>query len=278
MSTESFPTLDVPRKWRALVYIVGMLGFPAVVSAYILVVLSTDMKQVDRSITSLATRIDERPMSIEKSTDFIVYITDSLRGDLQAGYPELVSSLSLSSKKDKKSLQKALSIVKREIEGYVRPIVRKHQRFAARFPTEGGNLGSLFRLSSFAVDIEKHEAEAYMRGRATQEFSEALVAMLTNNIFQFGDLDSLEAGDEDLEKAKAAIEEILGKDVIEGNETKIPIKLDAASAAVSEANDIFIIEQDLFLRLSLDSIETATTVLRDQMLEQLRLSGTRPER
>ena len=131
---SSLPALDVPQRWRTPVYVVGMLGFPVVIAFYLLVVLSVDLKRVNETLTELSTRIDERPMGIEKSTDFIVYLTDSLRTDLQSGFSEFSESLELSTTSDMASVAKVTTIVKRELDGYVRPIVRRHQRFSRAVP------------------------------------------------------------------------------------------------------------------------------------------------
>ena len=272
---SSLPALEVPPRWRALVYVVGMLGFPVVIAFYVLVVLSVDLKQVNGTLTELATRIDERPMGIEKSTDFIVYLTDALRADIQSGFLEVSDTLELSTAPDRKAVSRTISIIKRELDGYIRPIVRRHQRFAARFPTDGGNLGALFGLSSVADDVEAGQTEAHLVGRTRKEFAEALSAMLMNNLAQFGQVTDL------LENAglEAALQELFeGFDLPGTDEEPTHNSAPPPSAqpeiSNSEGKLVELMDRELFYSLSMDSIETATTVLRDQMLESIRLNST----
>ena len=282
---STLPMLEVPSRWRAFVYIVGMLGFPVVIAFYVLVVLSVDLKQVNGTLTELATRIDERPMGIEKSTDFIVYLTDALRADIQAGFLEVSDSLIFSTIQDREAVSRTVTIIKRELDGYIRPIVRRHQRFAARFPTDGGSLGALFGLSSVADDVEAGQTDAHLVGRTRKEFSEALSAMLMNNLAQFGQvreaLDDDAAADAAAAELEAAIQELLGgldsagtdEELTPQNPT-VPSPSAQPEASNSEGELVELIDRELFYRLSMDSIETATTVMRDQMLEAIRLNST----
>lgn len=253
------PALEVPPRWRALVYVIGMLGFPIVIALYVLVVLSADLKQVNDNLTGLATRIDERPMGIEKSTDFVIYLTDALRADIQAGFLNFTDSLALSSLPDSRSTTRTLTIVRRELNNYIRPIVRKHERFAARFPTEGGNLGALFRLSSVGEDVDEGETEAHLATTSSARFSEALAAMIMNNFANFGQIDA------------ALVNSIVDDPVGSAD------KYDAPPGSGAKSDSFDLIDKKLFYDLSMSSIETATIVLRDQMLETIRLNSTELE-
>lgn len=273
----SLPALEVPPHWRALVYVVGMLGFPIVIAFYVLVVLSVDLKQVNGTLAELATRIDERPMGIEKSTDFIVYVTDALRADIQSGFLEVSNSLVLSTTSDREAVTRTISMINRELDGYIRPIVRRHQRFAGRFPTDGGNLGALFVLSSVAEDVEAGQTEAHLVGRTNKEFSEALSAMLMNNLVQFGQVTDLLAEN----GLETALQELFGGLDLPDTEDEFTSQSATASSPSTQpgtsdsgGKPVDLIDRDVFYRLSMDSVETATTVLRDQMLEAIRLNST----
>ncbi len=96
MKDAQLDNLTIPERIRSFVYIVGMLGFPIVVASYVLVVLSNDLKVIDKRLFDLEARIDERPMGLDKSTDFIIYLTDALQSDLQDDLPELVKNIDFS--------------------------------------------------------------------------------------------------------------------------------------------------------------------------------------
>ncbi len=243
MSEERTSTLKVPLKIRSFVYLVGTLGFPIVIAGYLLVVLSTDMNNLEQELIRLETKIDQRPMNLEKSKDFIIYITDSLRADLQDDLPELVKSINFNvDNSTGMNLDKAMSLIRRKFDAYIRPIVRKHQRFASRFPSVGGNLGSSFILSAPSEKLEAGEAEAHLRGETTKDVSESLATLIINNIVDFGDRENMT------------------KTVDEQNSNR--------------ADQFILISPDLFLELTNDVIETSTTLLRDQMLKRVRLDNS----
>ena len=245
MSEQETSTLKVPPKIRNFVYLIGTLGFPIVIAAYLLVILSTDMKNLQQELVRLESRIDQRPMNPEKSRDFVIYITDSLRADLQDDLPELVGFIdfivdySIDSTQDKEShLRRRVSLIQRKVEAYIRPIVRKHQRFASRFPSVGGNLGVLFILSAPSEKLNAGEVEAQLRGETTKDVSESLVALIMNNIVGFGNMEGITRTSDEQNSNKA--------------------------------DSFILISPGLFLELAKDAIETTTTLLRDQMLERIR--------
>ena len=243
MSEERTSTLKIPPKIRSLVYLVGTLGFPIVIAVYLLVVLSADMNNLEQKLVRLELRIDERPMNLEKSKDFIIYITDSLRADLQDDLPEFVKSIKFNvDNSTTMSLDKAVSLIQRKVDAYIRPIVRKHQRFASRFPSVGGSLGSSFILSVPSEELAAGEAEAHLRGETTKEVSESLATLIINNIADFGD------------------REKMARIVDEQNSNQV--------------DPFILISPDLFLELTNDAIETTTTLLRDQMLERVQLDSS----
>lgn len=262
-SPSTLPLLNIPSRVRSFVYVIGMIGFPIVVATYVLVVLTSDLKQIDKALNGLSTRISERPMAVDRSTDFIIYITDSLQADIHAGLPALVNKIdfSITSTSNKEELARKLTIIHREIDGYIRPIVRKHQRFAERFPTVGGNLGSLFILTAPAEKLDPGETEAHLRGKTIKDFSEALSSMWMNNITNFGNIDSSLVSDKKQDMPRA-LAELLG---IESPEPK--------KATLGKTASI-LIDKDIFLRLALNGSKTATIVLRDQMLTKLKIDAT----
>ena len=200
------------------------------------------MKGVQRELTNLSTRISDRPMGLEKSTDFIVYSTQALEHELLSGLPKFIEDLDLSvDPQSPVDLSRTLTVIKRNLSTYIRPIVRKHQRFASRFPTVGGNLGAFFVLSSPGEDILHGETEASLRSSSNQKFSEALLAMIINNL-EFREL-----------------------------EDEQPVE----ESNVTGQHDI--IDRALYLHLTRNSVRTATTILRDQMLDKLKVNSTETE-
>lgn len=271
MEHDSLPTVGIPEKLKGFVYVVGMLGFPVIVAAYVLVVLSADMKGVEKELTNLSTRIAERPMGLERSTDFIVYIAQSLEHELLSGLPELIDKLDLSvTSGEKEHMARSLTLIKRDISNYIRPIVRKHQRFASRFPTVGGNLGSFFVLSAPGVDIEEGETEAPLRSTTSQKFSEALIVIILNNIEQFGNEGLFVSSD----KIDPRMAQLFG---ISEEELKA-IEENDESEPKSESTAKVLIAPDLYLHLTENSIKTAAIILRDQMLDKLKVNSTEIER
>ena len=139
---------EIPPRIRTLVYLIGMLGFPIVVASYVLVVLSSDLKGVDKSLVSLSQRIDERPMGLDKTTDFIIYVTNALKYELRSKLPNLADEIDFTCKPEREEVARTVSKAQRKISSYVRPVVRNHRRFSERFPSAGGNLGSYFVLTA----------------------------------------------------------------------------------------------------------------------------------
>ena len=276
--------LSIPERIKSFVYLVGMLGFPIVVASYVLVVVSNDLKTVDKQLYNLGTRIDERPMGLDKSTDFIIYITNSLRSELQADLPELVRSINFKIKdRNREALARRLSIIQRTVSAYIRPIVRKHQRFAARFPSSGGNLGSLFQVYAPSEDISEGQTEAHLVGRTSKDVSEALMALIMNNIHDFGNINDIisQVGSDSVEEQLRRLfqegAQVNGNDLSQAQANE-----KAPAEIMNEPNnegDIImsgynVIEPEVFLALSKDATETITTVLRDQMLNAVRLSAS----
>lgn len=261
---------EVPERIRSIVYLIGMLGFPVVVASYVLVVLSNDLKLVDKSLNQLASRIDERPMSLDKTTDFVIYVTDALKSDLKASLPELMEGVDLTSRAEAREIVKDVNKLKRQVESYVRPIVRRHQRFAERFPSAGGNLGASFKLHAPAEDIEEGDTEGYLTGETAKDFGESLVALISNNLAQFGHPLVKEAASEQIPKELQALVGLLsGMGSIEEQD---------ADSITLDGEDFEILSEDEFLELTNGAIDTAVTAMRDQILLNVKLSISELER
>lgn len=94
-----------------------------------------------------------------------------------------------------------------------------------------------------------------------------------NNLIQFGQMERL--------LSQAALSELsetlgsgdAGEDVSRDVLSPLLSSAQSSSDARSSDGQVELIAGDLFYSLSLDSIETATTVLRDQMLEAIRLNS-----
>ncbi len=235
---------EIPPRIRSVVYLVGMLGFPVVVASYVLVVLSGDLRTVDKRITELGSRIDERPMGLDKTTDFAIYVTSSLHQELKAGLTDLADDITFHTTADPDSLVRDVNRIDRQLESYIRPIVRQHQRFAERFPSVGGNLGSMFVLSAPSEDISRGDTEGYLTGETQKDFGESLSALLYNNIIDFGPpiLEAYRDG--------------------------------SYSVEMMNGDEFEIMSKELFVELSVNAINTAVTALRDQMLVKVRLQSS----
>lgn len=249
----------IPERIRSIVYLIGTLGFPVVVAGYVLVVLSTDLRNVDKSVNALGNRIDERPMSLDRATDFIIYVTDSLGNELKTNLPELISSMELGLPKpsDDFPLKLRLNVLNRQIESYVRPVVRKHQRFASRFPSVGGNLGSLFVLSAPAETTEPGQTEAYLTGTTEKNVGESLIAIMNNNFVQFGHSEV--------------------RKYLNSQGSVPPVQQPNRSESDSDVHDDpkdQLIDPTVFEHLSRNAIDTVVMVLRDQMLTQIRQASS----
>jgi hypothetical protein len=260
------PYLSIPESIRAFVYLVGMVGFPVVVTMFVLSRLGDRLKNVEKSLLELSDRITERPMGLERTTDFVIFLCDSLLAELKAGLPELVRrELSFTcTESSKESIARCLTVIRRETAGYLRPIFRKHQRFASRFPTVGGNLGSMFSLSAPGEDISAGQTEARLVGQTYKDPAEVTLALVINNISDFGH-PTLEALKREREELPASIAAFLEH----GNPSKQEATTQAEVPQLSSGS-FDVIEPGEFTRLSLASFETVCTILRDSILEQVR--------
>ena len=256
---------EIPARIRSFVYLVGMLGFPVVVASYVLVVLSGDLRSVDRRLTELGTRIDDRPMGLDKTADFIVYITGALHQELQTGMFGLMDELNFTSKGEDEAIVRDLTRIDRRVESYIRPIFRRHKRFAERFPTVGGNLGSMFVLTAAAEDISAGDSEGYLTAETRNDFGESLTALIVNNIYQFGHSKVQQIISR--QGSEPSMEDIL-ENIMENSRSND----DVTSGGHVEA--IELISKDLFFELAVDAINTAVTALRDQMLIRVRLQSS----
>ena len=263
MSDEqtNLTALHIPSSIRSFVYLVGMLGFPIVVAAYVLVSVSDHLKSVETRLLQLENRISQRPMGRELSKDFTIYVTEALKSDLKSGLPALVDDIQLTLQNtSREETSRVVSIAQRQIENYVTVIVRKHQRFAERFPSTTGNLGSYFILSAAGEDISAGDTEADIASVTYKPFSAALVAMLVNNIAQFGNI-PWHAND----GVPQELRSLLG--IEEATENRSGNKDENQGPQP-------IIDKNRFLLLSLQSIDTSTTLLRSQMLQRITKSST----
>ncbi|MDE0048416.1 MAG: hypothetical protein OXO52_01420 [Rhodospirillales bacterium] len=183
-------------------------------------------------------------MGLDKTTDFAIYVTSALHQELKAGLTDLADDITFDTTADLDELVRDVNRIDRRLESYIRPIVRRHQRFAERFPSVGGNLGSMFVLSAASEDISRGDSEGYLTGETQKDFGESLSALLYNNIVDFGHpiLSGLREGQ-------------LSTDMMNGDEIEIMSK-------------------ELFVELSVDAINTAVTALRDQMLVKVRLQSS----
>lgn len=274
MAEDVLPSTGIPENIRAFVYLVGMVGFPVVVTMFVLTGLAEKLRGVDKSLGELSDRISERPMGLEKTTDFIIYLCESLQNDLVAGLHYLVAKdMSFTSKSaDKESLARTLTVIKRELAGFLRPVFRKHERFASRFPSVGGNLSSMFKMTAPSSDIKAGETEARLVGQTYKHPAEATLAVLMNNIPDFGSplLGEVKARDEAIE-LPPQLAAMFGQDADRleskdlGDEDPLP------------EGPFDVIEPAEFLSLGIDGIETACTILRDSMIEQVRFNASEIE-
>lgn len=293
MADQETRHYEVPARIRSFVYLVGMLGFPVVVASYVLVVLSGDLRTVDRRLTELSTRIDDKPMGLDRSSDFIIYLTSSLHQELIAKLPRLVDEINFASEVSREAITRSLSRIDRRIESYVRPIVRKHKRFAERFPTAGGNIGSMFVLTAPSENVSAGDSEAYLTGQTHKDFGESLTALLSNIFVQFGHAGII--SDADIKRSaeklltneqKKALDMLLGGSEgddprhMEDRETEAkslgPNDALASGEQVKDTvpNTIQLMSSAEFKQLAALSISTAVTALRDQMLVRIRLQSS----
>lgn len=272
--------LEVPETIRAFVYLVGMVGFPVVVTMFVLVRLGDKLKTVEKSLLELSDRITERPMGLERTTDFVIYLCDSLLSDLKAGFPSFVErELSFScAGTDRESIARCLTLIKREIAGYLRPIFRKHQRFASRFPTVGGNLGSLFSLSAPAEDIAAGQTEARLAGQTYKDPAEATLAVVMNNIQDFGHPLLKRQRQKPPAGLPPQLQALIQQAQAESDDSQTP----AEQEVPTPTGPFEVITPQAFVQLSQDAFETICTILRDSILEQVRsntseFEGTRAQ-
>lgn len=265
---------EIPQRVKTIVYLIGMLGFPIVVTGYLLLFLPSELKDVNKNLVSLAMRVDERPMSLDRTTDFIIYLCDSLQNDLKVGLPETVKSINFEVENDGRSITQKITVIDRQMESYIRPIVRKHQRFAERFPTAAGNLGSLFVLSAPGEKLDIGETEAYLRGVTNKDVGESLLAVISNNIVLFGnsrikeEIRGLSGDSQRLEELRKILNSQDTKEEEKPAETDHPKPPNPSNSGKLE-----LISPDLFIKLSKNAIDTVTTVLRDQMLTKAKTTS-----
>ncbi len=269
MDPTTLPALQIPESIQVIVYLVGMLGFPIVVTLFVLSKLSDKLKGVDESLIKLSDRISERPMGLERSTDFVIYTTKALENELISGFREIVfKRLALemqSNSKEEKS--RVLTLIRRDVSAFLRPIFRSHQRFLSRFPTVGGNLGSLFVISAPSEDIEAGQTEARLVGQTFKDPAEATLALVMNNIHSFGHEGVFNDEDNNEEQLKMKMfAQLLGEgipddksDIIEHEEVILDYPLN-------------VIEKEKLVTLTDDSFKTLCTILRDEILEKVRLN------
>ncbi len=269
MSNQDTPHTEIPSQYRTFVYLVGSLGFPIVIAAYIMIVTTADVKRLEKEVASLSTRIDERPMGLDKTTDFIIYTTDSLRAELREGIPALCKRLNYRTDATPESLSRSINIIDREVEAYLRPIVRRHIRFTQRFPSVGGNLGSFFVLTAPAENITASDTEGYLTGETAKDFSESLSALINNNILGFGDSRVKAIHKSKEESGMADILRMLG-----GETPDAEPEIETAGQAPADGGSFDIISAGMFENLTLGAIDTACTALRDQMMERVRLQSS----
>jgi hypothetical protein len=277
LAEANLPSLEIPDSIRAIVYLVGMLGFPVVVTIFVLTRLADRLKNVDKSLLELSDRITERPMGLERTTDFVIYLCDALQAELRAGlrhftFTEITTECAGPRRED---IARCLSMIRRELAGYLRPIFRRHQRFASRFLTVGGNLGSMFTLAAPSEDIEAGQTEARLVGQTFKDPAEAALAVLMNNIHQFGHPWILKLhkklGQEQLPPQIAALLQQAGDDSPPDHAQDEP------DNDVQPTGPFEVIDRELFVQLSVDGLETITTILRDSMLEQVRANTSEYE-
>ena len=183
-------------------------------------------------------------MGLDKTTDFAIYVTGALRQELKAGLADLADDITFNTTADPEALVRDVNRIDRRIQSYVRPIVRQHKRFAERFPSVGGNLGSMFVLSAAAEDISRGDSEGYLTGETQKDFGESLTALLSNNIVNFG------------------------------HSLIVPAFSMAYSEEEMNGDEIEVMSRELFLELSVDAINTAVTALRDQIVVKVRLQSS----
>ena len=185
-------------------------------------------------------------MGLDKTTDFAIYVTGALRQELKAGLADLADDITFNTTADPEALVRDVNRIDRRIQSYVRSIVRQHKRFAERFPTVGGNLGSMFVLSAAAEDISRGDSEGYLTGETQKDFGESLTALLSNNIVNFG------------------------------HSLIVPAFSMAYSEEEMNGDEIEVMSRELFLELSVDAINTAVTALRDQLFGESKAAELRP--
>ena len=267
--------LDIPENIRAFVYLVGMVGFPVVVTVFVLWRLQDKLKAVDERLVELGMKINERPLGIERTTDFVIYLVESLQHELLSGLRlYIVRNIATEcTPVNKEEMSRVLTMMRRDFSSYFRPIFRKHQRYSARFPTVGGNLSSLFVLTAPSQNISAGETEARLVGQTHKDPAEALLAVTLNNVHQFGSPLILKLANEEKQKQMANVPPQLLAMLGHNAETQTET-IDTDSGPVPEKIDV--IDKEKLTRLTADAIQTVCTILRDSMLEQIRANSTDP--
>lgn len=270
--TDSNPNgehLRIPTSVRAFVYVVGMVGFPVLIASYVIMQLSSDMRSVDDRLRELTLQIDERPMSVERTTDFVIYITSALQSDLKNELIPFVKNYDYSFERgSQESIIRKMSSLKNELAAIIRPIVRKHQRFAARFPSIGGNIGTYFTLSAPVENESAGDTEAYLSGESQKDFSESLIIVIINLIHDYGHAEVSGITRNPMEQ----LMEQMGQLEFENLESFDSHIEDNRGEKVEKYDEL--INSDIMGRLVLAVVSSTTTGLRDQIIQKVRLNSS----
>jgi|GEM_PF-3907174 len=271
--------LSIPTSIRSFVYMIGMVGFPVLIATFVIMQLSSDIQSVDKRLEELAMQIDERPMSIDRTTDFINYSTSSLAHELENSLLPFIESFDFNFDSKTDASQK-INLFSNEVQAIVRPIVRRHQRFASRFPSIGGNLGSYYYLEAPAEDQTEGDTEAYLGAIAKKDFSESLDAVLQNLIVNYGTESFLVTlGQDSLSNSSGTdpllqfMEDLMSSEDEDDlfNSDVSPMALPVTEIEYPDSN--VMIDKILMKRLTTSVINSATIGLRDQMILNVRINS-----
>lgn len=285
--------LLIPMSVRSLVYLIGTIGFPILMAFYVVVSLSSDIRSVDRRLEALTLQIDERPMSLDRTTDFVVYVINALNKDLTYNVINLIDNFDFSFINEKE-LKYKLNLFSNNIKSVIRPIVRDHQRFSSRFPSIGGNIGSYFSLEAPSEESTPNDTEAYLAGKNSKDFAESVSIVLINLIGVYGNVEEKISGFEDTTPEEAQILQMLqllqpqdedSTSKITGaphNDTVTPSdngttyeqNFPEEDRTEKEEFPQKLIDGERMKTLSHGAIQSMTTALRDQILLNVRLNSS----
>ncbi len=271
--------LSVPSSVRSLVYLIGTIGFPVLIAFYIVVSISGDIRSVDRRLEALTLQIDERPMSMERTSDFVAYVVDAMEVELSSVVLDAIDSWDLSFSNDEDRIYK-VNAFKNDLQALIRPIVRKHQRFAGRFPSIGGNVGGYFTLEAPAETQEPGDTEAYLQGSTSKDFAESLVTVITNLLVNYGSFKDFEVPKSEIDPIEEMFRLVLGGDPadrVSEMEIGIPEAVsnlgdDEGDATTVDKAGILIDKQRLH-QMTSAVISTMSVALRDQIILRARLNS-----